>query len=41
LQRHPTGWQITELIELHDRSRFEVHAMSYGFEDGSEILRDW
>ena len=37
LQRHPTGWQIAELIELHDRSRFEVHAMSYGFEDGSDI----
>jgi predicted O-linked N-acetylglucosamine transferase (SPINDLY family) len=37
LQRHPTGWQIVELIELHDRSRFEVHAMSYGFEDGSDI----
>jgi predicted O-linked N-acetylglucosamine transferase (SPINDLY family) len=37
LQRHPTGWQMAELIELHDRSRFEVHAMSYGFEDGSDI----
>jgi predicted O-linked N-acetylglucosamine transferase (SPINDLY family) len=37
LQRHPTGWQIVELIELHDRSQFEVHAMSYGIEDGSDI----
>ena len=35
--RHPTGWQIPELIELHNRSRFEVHAISYGVDDGSEI----
>ena len=36
-QRHPTGWQIAELIELHDRSRFEVLGISYGPDDGSEI----
>jgi predicted O-linked N-acetylglucosamine transferase (SPINDLY family) len=36
-QRHPTGWQIGELIELHDRSRFEVLGISYGPDDGSEI----
>jgi protein O-GlcNAc transferase len=35
--RHPTGWQIGDLIEAHDRSRFEVHAISYGLDDGSDI----
>ncbi len=36
-QRHPTAWQIVELIELHDRSRFEVLGISYGLDDGSDI----
>jgi len=35
--RHPTGWQIAELFELHDRQRFEVLGISYGPDDGSEI----
>jgi protein O-GlcNAc transferase len=35
--RHPTGWQIAELFELHDRNRFEVLGISYGPDDGSEI----
>jgi protein O-GlcNAc transferase len=35
--RHPTGWQIAELFELHDRKRFEVLGISYGPDDGSEI----
>src|SRR5712691_5657277 len=36
-QRHPTGWQIAELFELHDRARFEVFGISYGADDGSDI----
>jgi protein O-GlcNAc transferase len=36
-QRHPTGWQVPDLMECHDRSRFEVHGISYGLDDGSEI----
>jgi protein O-GlcNAc transferase len=35
--RHPTGWQIAELLERHDRTRFEVLGVSYGPDDGSEI----
>jgi protein O-GlcNAc transferase len=35
--RHPTGWQIAELLERHDRTRFEVLGISYGPDDGSEI----
>lgn len=30
---HPLAFLITELIELHDRSRFEVFAYSYGRND--------
>jgi protein O-GlcNAc transferase len=35
--RHPTGWQIAELLERHDRTQFEVLGISYGPDDGSEI----
>jgi predicted O-linked N-acetylglucosamine transferase (SPINDLY family) len=35
--RHPTGWQIAELFELHDREQFEVLGISYGPDDGSDI----
>jgi protein O-GlcNAc transferase len=35
--RHPTGWQIAELFERHDRKQFEVLGISYGPDDGSEI----
>ena len=35
--RHPTGWQIVELFERHDRSLFEVHGISYGPDDSSDI----
>jgi protein O-GlcNAc transferase len=35
--RHPTGWQIAELFERHDRTHFEVLGISYGPDDGSEI----
>jgi predicted O-linked N-acetylglucosamine transferase (SPINDLY family) len=32
---HATAWLITELIEAHDRTRFEVFAYSYGPDDQS------
>jgi len=32
---HPTAYLIAELIELHDRSRFEVVGASFGPDDGS------
>jgi len=35
--RHATGHWAPELLELHDRARWEVLAYSYGPEDGSEI----
>ena len=35
-RRHPVGYGIAGLLEQHDRARFEVHAVSYGPEDGSE-----
>jgi predicted O-linked N-acetylglucosamine transferase (SPINDLY family) len=34
---HPTGYLSAELIENHDRSRFEVLAISTGPDDGSDI----
>ena len=34
---HATSYLIAELFELHDRDRFEVHAYSYGPDDGSAI----
>jgi protein O-GlcNAc transferase len=37
LRRHAVGYQLAELIERHDRTRFEVHAVSYGQDDGSDI----
>ncbi len=36
---HPVAYQMTELIERHDRSRFEVIGYSYGPDDGSEVRR--
>ncbi|HEX4270831.1 MAG TPA: tetratricopeptide repeat protein [Rhizomicrobium sp.] len=38
LCEHPVGAQIAQLIECHDRKRFEVIAFSTGPEDGS-VLR--
>ncbi len=35
--RHPVAYQIAQLLERHDRSRFEVIALSIGPDDGSEI----
>jgi len=34
---HPVGFQIAELLERHDRSRFEVIGISAGTDDGSDI----
>jgi protein O-GlcNAc transferase len=36
---HPVGYQIARLIELHDRSRFEVFAISTGRDDGGPTRR--
>ena len=35
-RRHPVGYGIAGVLEEHDRSRFEVHGVSYGANDGSE-----
>jgi protein O-GlcNAc transferase len=35
-RQHATAFLITELFELHDRSRFEIIAISSGMDDGSE-----
>ena len=37
LHQHATAYLIAELFELHDRSRFDVIAYSYGPDDGSAI----
>lgn len=34
---HPVAYMITELIELHDRGRFEIFGYSYGPDDGSAM----
>jgi protein O-GlcNAc transferase len=36
-QAHATAFLIAELIERHDRSGFEVHAISFGRDDGSAM----
>lgn len=36
---HPLAFLISELIELHDRSRFEVFAYSYGHNDKTPARR--
>jgi predicted O-linked N-acetylglucosamine transferase (SPINDLY family) len=35
--RHATAILVTQLFELHDRSRFEISAYSHGPDDNSEI----
>ena len=37
LGEHPVGAQIAQLIECHDRSRFEVIAFCTGPDDGSAL----
>jgi protein O-GlcNAc transferase len=39
LQTHATAFLMAELLELHDHARFEVHAFSYGRDDGSDMRR--
>jgi protein O-GlcNAc transferase len=34
---HATAYLAAELFECHDRSRFEVHGISYGPDDGSQM----
>lgn len=36
-RQHPVAFQIVQMLELHDRSRFEVLAISTGRDDRSEI----
>jgi predicted O-linked N-acetylglucosamine transferase (SPINDLY family) len=36
---HATAFLIAELLERHDRGRFEVHGISFGRDDGSDIRR--
>jgi predicted O-linked N-acetylglucosamine transferase (SPINDLY family) len=35
--RHPVPYLIAQVFELHDRSRFEIHGISFGPDDGSDI----
>ncbi|MGE5641010.1 MAG: tetratricopeptide repeat protein [Clostridia bacterium] len=37
LHAHATAYLTAELFELHDRSRFEIFAYSYGADDGSPM----
>jgi len=39
LQQHTVALLFAELFEIHDRARFEVTAISYGFDDGSDMRR--
>ncbi|HEX4026401.1 MAG TPA: tetratricopeptide repeat protein [Rhizomicrobium sp.] len=34
---HPVGYQLAALLERHDRSGFEIHGVSTGADDGSDI----
>jgi predicted O-linked N-acetylglucosamine transferase (SPINDLY family) len=36
---HATAYLIAELFERHDRDHFEIHAYSYGDDDGSPMRR--
>ena len=36
---HPVAWAITETVERHDRTQFEVLGYSYGPDDGSPLRR--
>jgi predicted O-linked N-acetylglucosamine transferase (SPINDLY family) len=36
-REHPIALLIAELLELHDRNRFEIHAVSFGRDDGSPM----
>src|SRR5262249_15050321 len=36
---HPVALQVAELIERHDRSRFDILGISFGPDDNSDIRR--
>jgi protein O-GlcNAc transferase len=36
---HATAFLMAELLERHDRARFEVHGVSFGRDDGSDMRR--
>jgi predicted O-linked N-acetylglucosamine transferase (SPINDLY family) len=36
-RRHPVGHGIVGVFEQHDRNRFEIHGVSHGADDNSEI----
>lgn len=36
---HPLAFLVSELLELHDRSRFEIISFSYGLDDKSEARK--
>ena len=36
---HATALLLVEMLEAHDRSRFEIHAYSYGKDDGKDMRR--
>jgi protein O-GlcNAc transferase len=38
-RRHPVAYLVAELLERHDRDRFEVVGISYGIDDGSDERR--
>ncbi|MBF0161668.1 MAG: tetratricopeptide repeat protein [Magnetococcales bacterium] len=38
-QNHPVAYLTAELLELHDRNRFEITAYSYGPDDGRDMRR--
>lgn len=38
-RRHATAYLMAELIERHDRARFEIFAYSYGYDDDSDERR--
>lgn len=40
-RQHPLAWLATELVALHDRDGFAVHAYSYGINDGTAERRRW
>lgn len=38
-RQHPVGFVVAEVLERHDRSRFEIHGYSIGVDDGSALRR--
>ncbi len=36
-REHPTSYLIAELLELHDRARFEIYCLSIGPDDSSDM----